>query len=90
VREPGRTADRLGCAPPDFLLRFVALMNFIRLSLRKGAHEALSIAAWQEIRVGMTKGRVVTFIRGQSDWMDRKETAGPSTSLRFGRDDNFV
>jgi hypothetical protein len=22
--------------------------------------------------------------------MDRKETAGPSTSLRFGRDDNFV
>jgi hypothetical protein len=29
----------------------VALANFMRLSLRKGAHAALSSAAWQEIRV---------------------------------------
>ena len=28
---------------PGFLLRFVALMDFMRLSLRKGAHAALSI-----------------------------------------------
>ena len=40
---------------PDFLLRFMALMHFMRLSLLKGAHAALSSAAWQEIRVGMTK-----------------------------------
>jgi hypothetical protein len=47
----------LGYAPPDFLLRFVALMDFMRLSLRKDAHVGLSCAAWQESRVGMTKGR---------------------------------
>jgi hypothetical protein len=29
----------------------VALANFMRLSLQKGAHAALSSAAWQEIRV---------------------------------------
>jgi hypothetical protein len=29
----------------------VALANFMRLSLQKGAHAALSCAAWQEIRV---------------------------------------
>jgi hypothetical protein len=28
----------LPCAPPDFLLRLVALANFMRLSLRKAAH----------------------------------------------------
>jgi hypothetical protein len=28
----------LGFAPPDFLLRFVALANFMRLSLRGKAH----------------------------------------------------
>jgi hypothetical protein len=36
----------------------MALMHFMRLSLWKGAHAALSRVAWQEIRVGMTKGRV--------------------------------
>jgi hypothetical protein len=36
------------------------LMHFMRLSLRKGAHPALSGVAWLEIRVGMTKGRVGT------------------------------
>jgi hypothetical protein len=29
----------------------VALVHFMRPSLRKGAHAALSSAAWQEIRV---------------------------------------
>jgi hypothetical protein len=36
---------------PDFLLVLVALVNFMRLSLLKAAHVALSCAAWQEIRV---------------------------------------
>jgi hypothetical protein len=44
-----RTADP--SASPDFLLNLVALANFMRLSLLKGAHVALSYAAWQEIRV---------------------------------------
>jgi hypothetical protein len=38
-------------ASPDFLLNLVALANFMRLCLLKGAHAALSCAAWQEIRV---------------------------------------
>ena len=37
--------------PPDFLWNLVALVNFMRLSLRKGAHAASSSAARQEIRV---------------------------------------
>ncbi len=43
----GGTADP--SASPDFLLNFVVLANFMRLSLLKGAHAALSSAAWQEI-----------------------------------------
>jgi hypothetical protein len=38
-------------ASPDFLSNLVALANFMRLSLWKGAHATLSCAAWQEIRV---------------------------------------
>jgi hypothetical protein len=38
-------------ATPDFLLRLVALANFMRLSLMKAAHVVASCAAWQEIRV---------------------------------------
>src|SRR5271156_795067 len=34
-------------ASPDFLLNLVALANFMRLSLLKGAHVALSCAACQ-------------------------------------------
>jgi hypothetical protein len=41
----------LHCATPDFLWNLVALMHFMRPSLRKGAHAAMSCAAWQEIRV---------------------------------------
>jgi hypothetical protein len=36
---------------PDFLWNLVALANFMRLSLLKGARAASSSAAWQEIRV---------------------------------------
>jgi len=45
----GETAD--SSASPDFLLNLMALANFMRLSLLKGAPAALSSAAWQEIRV---------------------------------------
>ena len=45
----GRTADP--SASPDFLLNLVALIHFMRPSLRKVAHVDLSSAAWQEIRV---------------------------------------
>ena len=38
-------------APPDFLLRLVALAGFMLLSVTKAAHAALSGDAWQEIRV---------------------------------------
>ena len=43
------TAD--SSASPDFLLKLVALANFMRLSLLKGVHVALSCVLWQEIRV---------------------------------------
>jgi len=54
-----RYCRSLGFAPPNFLLKFMALKDFMRLSLPKGAHAELSSTAWQEIRVGMTKLRVV-------------------------------
>jgi len=41
-----RTADP--SASPDFLLNLVALANFIRHSLLKGAHVALSYVAWRK------------------------------------------
>jgi hypothetical protein len=39
---------------PDFLWNLVALANFMRLSLLKGARAASSRAAWQEIRSGLS------------------------------------
>jgi hypothetical protein len=45
----------LHCATPDFLFTFVALVYSLRPSLRKGAHGALSSAAWQEIRYALSK-----------------------------------
>ena len=70
---------------PGFLLRFVALMHCMRLSLRKGAHAALSSATWQEFRVGMTKGRAVTFVMGrQSGWKERNSRSLHYASLRSG------
>src|SRR5580698_1318930 len=47
----GAHCRSLHYATPDFLLILVALMHFMRPSLRKGAHAAMSCAAWQEIRV---------------------------------------
>ena len=49
----GRGAHRrsLHFATPDFLWDLVALLHFMRPSLRKDAHAAVSSAAWQEIRV---------------------------------------
>jgi hypothetical protein len=38
-------------ATPDFLLKLVALAIFMRFSLTKAAHVAMSSAARQEIRV---------------------------------------
>jgi hypothetical protein len=35
----------LGFAPPDFLLRVVALINFLRLSLRRVAYVVVSSSA---------------------------------------------
>ena len=49
----GREVNRrsLHCAPPDFPLRLVALMDYMRLALRRAAHVVLtSISEW-EIRV---------------------------------------
>jgi hypothetical protein len=47
----------LGFAPPDFLLRSVALANFMRLSLRERRTRNRVQRSVQEIRVGMTKRR---------------------------------
>jgi hypothetical protein len=46
-----RNSRSLHFATPDFLLDLVALSQFMRPSLRKGAHADLSSAAWQKIRV---------------------------------------
>jgi hypothetical protein len=54
-----RNCRSLHFATPDFLLDLVALLQFMRPSLRKGAYAALSSAAWQEIRVRF--GRDDTF-----------------------------
>src|ERR1700751_4545659 len=51
----------------------------MRLSLTKAAQVAMSSAARQEIRVRSV----------EKHFQERSEgTAGPSTTLRFGRDDN--
>jgi uncharacterized protein YraI len=42
---------QLHYATPDFLLNLVALAIFMRLSLTKAAHAAMSSAARQEIRL---------------------------------------
>jgi hypothetical protein len=51
VENRKRNRRSLHCATPDFVSRLVALANFMRLSVRKAAHAAISSAAWQEIRV---------------------------------------
>jgi hypothetical protein len=69
----------------------VALVYFLRPSLRKGAPGALSSAAWQEIRVRSgrdDKGKGGASIERRVTGL--KQTAGPSATLRFGRDDTSV
>ena len=43
-------SGRVPHVPPDFLLRLVALTNFMRLSLQKAAHVAVRWCSVQEIR----------------------------------------
>jgi hypothetical protein len=52
MREPRKeNRGSLHSAPPDFLLSFVALMKFLRLSLRRAACVVVTSFARQEIRV---------------------------------------
>jgi len=71
-------------APPDFLLTLVALMHFMRPSLRKGAHAALSSVAWQEIRVRFGRDD-----KGETGASTRNQLVdgGNRRSLGFARDD---
>ena len=69
-------------ATPDFLLTLVALVHFMRPSLRKGAHAALSNAAWQEIRVRSSrddKGQSGASIRHRL--LGSREQQVPPTAL---------
>ncbi len=50
-------------ATPDFLWNLVALVHFMRPSLRKGARVALSSAEWQEIRVRSGRDDNVVWVR---------------------------
>ncbi len=61
VPNPNLDRSEVQDAPsPDFLWNLVALANFMRLSLVKGARAASSNAAWQEIRVRGWIIRVLT------------------------------
>jgi hypothetical protein len=51
LRRSDHLRDRFPSPSPDFLWNLMALANFMRLSLLKGAHVASSGAEWQEIRV---------------------------------------
>jgi hypothetical protein len=73
VREPGRTAGP--SAGPCFLSKTVASADFMQLST-----ESRIRCRWRSRDVGnpgtlgMTKGRVVTFIRGrQIGWTEEKQ-----------------
>jgi hypothetical protein len=69
----------------------MALMHFMRLSLRKGAHAAVSSAAWQEIRVGMTKGKATLPWRAVAEQQPFFITlGGPLADGSSGRDNNSV
>ena len=54
-----RNSRSLHCATPDFLWILVESANFMRLSLMKAAHVAVSQSRWQEIRV--RSGRMTNF-----------------------------
>jgi hypothetical protein len=76
-----RNCRSLHSVTPDFLLELVALSQFMRPSLRKGAYAALSRAAWQEIRVRFgrdDKGEGGAFSK---EWLVDEEIKHPSASL---------
>jgi hypothetical protein len=52
----------------DFLSNLVALANFMRLSLRKAAHAAMSSVAWQEIQVRSSRDDKVKVEGGGLPW----------------------
>jgi hypothetical protein len=90
-QEGASTQRSLHCAPPDFLYRLVALAGIMRLSLKKGAHVALSSEAWQEIRVRFgrdDKGEGGAFMEsglGQKAFFIT--LGGPQAHDSSGRDD---
>jgi hypothetical protein len=74
-------------ATPDFLWNLVALANFMRLSLPKGAHVVMSSAAWQEIRV--RSGRDDNFVAKwelSREIIDFKMNCHPDRSVARWRD----
>jgi hypothetical protein len=72
----------------------VALADIMRLSLKKGAHSALSSAAWQEIRVRFgrdDKGEGgVSMESGLGQKAFFITLGGPQAHDSSGRDDEFV
>jgi hypothetical protein len=69
---------------PDFLWNLVALMDFMRPSLRKGAHAALSSAAWQEIRVHFGRDDTSVLVEGLRDSVDQLPDSGQMMIVVFG------
>jgi hypothetical protein len=89
-RTEGRTADPSTTLPRISCGTWWRWYTSCAFPLQKGAHAALSNAAWQEIRVRFgrdDKGEGSSSIRSRI--VDGR-TAGPSTTLRSGRDDNSV
>jgi hypothetical protein len=68
-------------ATPDFLWKLVALVYFMRPSLRKGAQVVLSSAAWQEIRVRSGRDDKGGSGALSQYWFVDAGTADPSASL---------
>ncbi len=86
-----RNRRSLHYATPDFLLNWVALASFMRLSLLKGARAALSNAAWQEIRVrsGRDDNSFAEVMAG-SVAPEEKGCRSRKSGVRSGRDDNLT
>jgi hypothetical protein len=79
-------------APPDFLLRLVALANFMRLSLRERRTSNRVQRSVQEIRVGMTKERATVRYKVVSEprrsslpWVDHRAHDSSSRDDKRGR-----
>jgi hypothetical protein len=71
----------------------VASTNIMRLSLKKGAHAALSDAAWQEIRVSRPESpqeHLSTSIAEVLRLRAFKPSVCDRPAKRFAQDDGFV